>query len=56
MGLKDFFAKLFGGQDDGANDEAVSDEMLGFDLKGSGLTYDPTNGIKSSGDIWRRGP
>lgn len=27
-----------------------------FNLQGSGLTYDPTNGINSPGDIWRRGP
>lgn len=25
-------------------------------LQTSGLTYDPTNGVTSAGDIWRRGP
>ena len=29
---------------------------LGYSLQGSGLTYDPTNGLFSPGDIWRRGP
>ena len=36
--------------------KAWSDKTLGFSLEVSGLTYDPTNGILSSGDIWRRGP
>ncbi len=36
--------------------KAWSDEALGFNLQASPLTYDPSNGIYSSGDIWRRGP
>ncbi len=36
--------------------KAWSDSVLGFELKGSDLTYDPTNGLRSPGDIWRRGP
>lgn len=27
-----------------------------FPLKSSPFTYDPTNGLRSPGDIWRRGP
>ncbi len=36
--------------------KAWSDEALGFPLYTSGLTYDPSNGTTSAGDIWRRGP
>lgn len=36
--------------------KAWSDESLGFNLQPSPLTYDPTNGTYSAGDIWRRGP
>ena len=37
-------------------EKAWSDKSLGFSLEGSGLTYDPSNGMRSAGDIWRRGP
>ena len=36
--------------------KAWSDKSLGFSLEASGLTYDPSNGLNSPGDIWRRGP
>ncbi len=36
--------------------QAWSDKLLGHKLESSSLTYDPTNGLKSAGDIWRRGP
>ena len=35
---------------------ALSDSTLGFPLATSPLTYDPTNGLVSPGDIWKRGP
>lgn len=37
-------------------ESALTDDELGFPLQSSPLTYDPTNGTKSPGDIWRRGP
>lgn len=36
--------------------KAWSDEAIGFNLQASPLTYDPSNGTYSAGDIWRRGP
>jgi type II secretory pathway pseudopilin PulG len=36
--------------------KAWSNQLLGFPLEHSDLSYDPTNGINSPGDIWRREP
>ncbi len=36
--------------------KAVTDASLGFPLATADLTYDPSNGTTSAGDVWRRGP
>lgn len=38
------------------NDAEFRGFFAGVRLEGHGLTYDPTNGTTSPGDLWRRGP